>query len=109
MKKPITCCKCKREIKVKRDTEREQEWNKYKGDKALWNRYSHVQVVENGTTSEPCKLDAIYRYGGGLNLNFAYGDSYHNEIALKEKSSGVYARTNGTAKFILLERKKINV
>lgn len=61
------CEKCFVELTTPKSTD--DEWSKYKGDKDLWKKYSHVSIIKDGIESQKYLIVAIYRYAGGININ----------------------------------------
>ena len=59
MKMILICDCCHKKYYLKKDNE---SWNEWRGDKDLWERYSHAQIIrKDKTVSQPFKIASFYR------------------------------------------------
>lgn len=83
----IKCPTCDGQGKVNLEIEEKdgQVWTAYRGDKDLWDRYSHASIRESrGTWSNFFPIASFYRSDGDLSINFYGGGGSWPVVSLEE-------------------------
>ena len=104
----VICSNCREEYHLEELEKHKNDWNKFCGDKTLWNKWGSLrEIYKDGTMSEPHRILSISSYHQDyISVNTTKGSYPTSEKTKAESMLKINGGGGGLIKLRLIQRTK---